>query len=95
MGGKGIAYQKHHAGDHELDGWNTAEIIAKGTSVTHILNGKVLNEAKNVRLIDPEKGGDAKPVSRGRIALEIEAAEVYFRNVEIRELSTTPASPSK
>jgi hypothetical protein len=95
MGGKGIAYQKHLAGDHELGGWNTAEIIAKGTSVTHILNGKVLNEAKNVRLIDPEKGGDAKPVSRGRIALEIEAAEVYFRNVEIRELSTTPASPSK
>ena len=26
------------------------------------------------------------PVTRGRIALEIEAAEIYFRNVEIREL---------
>src|SRR5438270_8251706 len=27
LGGKGIAYQKHLAGGHEVDGWNTAEII--------------------------------------------------------------------
>ena len=26
------------------------------------------------------------PITRGRIALEIEAAELYFRNVELRNL---------
>lgn len=95
MGSKGIAYQKHLAGDHELKGWNTAEIIASGDTITHILNGKVMNQAKNVRLIDPEKGGDAKPITRGRIAIEIEAAEVFFRNVEIRQLDPKSAQPSK
>jgi hypothetical protein len=95
MGGKGIAYQRHLAGDHELDGWNTAEIIAKGDTVTHLLNGKVMNQAKNVRLIDPEKGGAARPITKGRIALEIEAAEIFFRNVEIRTLEPTPAQESK
>ena len=39
-----------------------------------------------IRFTDPEKPGSSTPVTRGRIALEIEAAEIYFRNVEIREL---------
>ena len=86
LGGQGIAYQKHLAGEHEVEGWNKAEIIAKGDTVTHILNGRVINQGKNVRLVDPEKKGEPQQITRGRIALEIEAAEVFFRNVEIRAL---------
>ena len=87
LGGKGISYQKHAAGDVERDGWNTAEVIAKGDTVTHILNGKVVNRGVGVRLVDPEHpDAPAKPITRGRIALEIEAAEIEFRNVEIRRL---------
>lgn len=93
LGGKGIASQKHLAGDHEVVGWNTAEVIARGDTTTHVLNGKVLNRGKNVRLVDPEKGGDPRRITRGRIALEIEAAEIYFRNVEIRSAGDAgPAS---
>jgi hypothetical protein len=87
LGGKGIAYQKHLAGDHEIEGWNTAEIIARADTTTHLLNGKVLNRGKNVRLVDPEKNGEPRPITRGRIALEIEAAEIFFRNVEIKLLN--------
>lgn len=90
LGGKGIAYQKHLAGDHEVEGWNTAEIIAAGDTTTHLLNGRVINKAKNVRLVDSEKGGESRPITRGRIAIEIEAAEIFFRNVEIRSLDGTP-----
>jgi hypothetical protein len=86
MGGKGISYQKHLAGDFERDGWNTAEVIARGDTVEHRLNGQTVNRAQNVRLVDPEKPGTSRPVTQGRIALEIEAAEIYFRNVEIRPL---------
>lgn len=31
LGGRGIAYMKHLAGEFERDGWNTVEIIARGT----------------------------------------------------------------
>ncbi|WP_250847121.1 3-keto-disaccharide hydrolase, partial [Aquisphaera insulae] len=87
LGGKGIQYQKHLAGDHEVDGWNTAEIIAKGDSITHLLNGRVVNRGVHVRLVDPEHpDAPAKPITKGRIALEIEAAEIEFREVEIRYL---------
>lgn len=83
MGGKGLAYQRRLPGPIEVEGWNTGEIIVKGDKVTHILNGKVVNEGSGVRLVD-EKTGQSKPITRGRIALEIEAAELDFRDVEIR-----------
>lgn len=90
LGGKKDGYQKHLAGEHEVDGWNTAEVITRGNTTTHILNGRVVNRGINVRLVDPAKGGASRPVTRGRIALEIEAAELFFRDVEIR-----PAGESK
>ncbi len=86
LGGKGIAYQKHLAGEFELEGWNTAEVIARGDTTVHKLNGRVVNRGEKIRFMDPQKPGTAQPVTRGRIALEIEAAEIYFRKVEIREL---------
>jgi hypothetical protein len=88
LGGKGIGYQGHLAGEFEIDGWNRGEIIAKGDTTTHVLNGHVVNRGINVRVVDPDKPGPAKPLTRGRIAMEIEAAEIYFRNVEIRQLGT-------
>ena len=84
LGGAGIGYQKRPPGDFEVDGWNTVEVIARGDTVTHILNGRVVNRAVNVRLIEESK--PPRPITRGRIALEIEAAEMQFRNVEIRLL---------
>ena len=93
--GKGIAYMKHVAGEFERDGWNAAEIIARGDAVTHILNGRVMSKGTGVRLVDPDKPGAPGPVTRGRIALEIEAAELYFRNVELRLLDDVPAGAGR
>jgi hypothetical protein len=86
MGGKGISYQKRSPEGVEIDGWNTVEVIAEGDSTVHLLNGREVNRGRGIRFVDPEKGGSARPVTRGRVALEIEAAEIFFRNVEIREL---------
>jgi hypothetical protein len=92
LGGQGIAYLKHLAGEYERDGWNTAEIIARGDTTTHILNGRVMSKGRGVRLVDPDKPGAPRPVTRGRIAMEIEAAELYFRNVEVRLLEEVPGA---
>jgi hypothetical protein len=90
LGGSRIAYQKRLAGDHEIDGWNTVEVIARGDTTTHILNGGVVNSGRAIRLVDPKIPGRPRPAARGRIALEIEAAELYFRKVELRLLDDTP-----
>jgi hypothetical protein len=86
LGGRGIGYQKRLTGEFELEGWNTVEVIARGDTTVHILNDHKVNEGRNIRFADPAKSGTARSVARGRIALEIEAAELYFRKVELRPL---------
>jgi hypothetical protein len=87
LGGKGKSYQKRQPGDFEVDGWNVVEVIARADSTIHLLNGHVANQGRNIRLVSPEKPGESQPITRSRIALEIEAAELYFRNVELRNLT--------
>jgi hypothetical protein len=84
LGGRGIGYQKRLPGPLERDGWNSAEIIVGADTTTHILNGQVVNRGRNIRYADPKMPGSVRSVTQGRIALEIEAAEIYFRDVEIR-----------
>jgi hypothetical protein len=87
LGGRGIGYQKRLPGDLELPGWNTVEVIAHGDTTVHLLNGHVVNQGQKIRYRDPKNdGATTRPITQGRIALEIEAAEIYFRNVEIRQL---------
>jgi hypothetical protein len=90
LGGKGIGYQKRIPGGFETEDWNTIEVIARGDTTSHVLNGHVVNRGRNIRFLDPQSGGSPRPLTRGRIALEIEAAEIEFRRVEIRSLEAPP-----
>ncbi len=56
--------------------WNRMECIADGDKVSIILNGTLVNEAINV-----------KP-SMGRIQVQSEGAEIFFRRVELTPLNT-------
>ncbi len=61
--------------------WNTVEIICKNDSVTNIVNGMVENEATRLRR---KKDGTGGKLNFGRIALQSEGAEVFYRNIKIR-----------
>ncbi|NUM54852.1 MAG: DUF1080 domain-containing protein [Candidatus Hydrogenedentes bacterium] len=93
LGGPGIAYQKRR-GMYELEGWNTLEIICHGSTSMHILNGKLVNRCENIRYADHESGAPPRPLSKGRIALEIEAAELFYRNIEIKRLPAPGEKPA-
>jgi 3-keto-disaccharide hydrolase len=54
--------------------WNTVEVICDGDKITNIVNGQVVNE------------GTEASVTKGRILLQSEGAEIYFRKVELRPL---------
>jgi hypothetical protein len=51
--------------------WNTVEVICIGGKITNIVNGVVVNE------------GTEASVTRGRILLQSEGAEVWYRRVEL------------
>jgi len=61
--------------------WNTMEMICAGELVRVILNGQVVNE-----------GFAASPRS-GRILLQSEFSEVFFRNIELRPVAGEHAPP--
>lgn len=64
-----------------LDGWNKVEIIVHADeSAEHLVNGKTIARIAHLR----EK--DGSPVREGKIALQLEGAEILYRDVKIREL---------
>ena len=68
---KALVTAKHHALD---DQWNECEVIVMGDQYAiHKLNGQIVNMATNL------------PYSEGLIGLQSETAEIYYRNLRIKE----------
>lgn len=70
---------------NEHEGWNTVEVIVRGEEATYIVNGKVNNRALRIQ---QKVNGEWVPLTKGKIALQLEYAEVLYRNVEIKELES-------
>lgn len=83
--GKGVTYTRKLL-NREHDGWNTVELICKGTSAAHIVNGSLVNQCSNIRRVDPNNSASTTPLSSGRILLEFEATEMFYRDIEIRPI---------
>lgn len=71
-------------------GWTRLELICFGGKSLHIVNGQVVMILKNSRYIEPN--GHEVPMNKGRIQLQSEAAEVFYRNIRIKPLSAMPAA---
>ena len=65
---------KQKDGEKPTGQWNTMEIISYDGKCIHIVNGVVVNV------------GEEASVKDGRILLQSEYAEVYYKNVKIRKL---------
>jgi len=65
--------------------WNQVDIVVKGASSQHFLNGALVTSASGYELQWP--GEPVAPLTRGKIQLQCEGGEIYFRRVELRALS--------
>jgi hypothetical protein len=54
--------------------WNKVEVICDRDKITNIVNGDVVNEGTNAS------------VTKGRITLQSEGAEIYYRNIELKPI---------
>ena len=75
--------------NHEQDGWNTLDLICKGDSAAHLVNGYLVNRCSGIRQRSPTDPNAWIPLTGGRILLEFEATEVFYRDIEIRPLGPT------
>ena len=75
------------SGDFEnRDGWNTVEVIIQGDRSTHLVNGRIVNNARDIKRPDPNNPSHMIPLTSGRILLEAEGSEIWFRDIRIKPL---------
>jgi hypothetical protein len=104
MGGPGQRRVTPKRGDFEdRIGWNSVEVIVRDDRAAFLVNGRIVNSVFAMQRPEPPmqapQGGvpappipdntKLVPLNRGKIALEIEYAETWIRNIEIRPI--TPA----
>ncbi len=69
--------------------WNTLDLYCHGDTAIHMINGKVMMVLYNLKQSD--KGQNVLPLSKGKIQLQSEGAEIFYRNIKIEDVHQLPA----
>ncbi len=67
--------------------WNVVEILCFGQTSVHVVNGKVTMVLTGHR---QKTGNQEVPLTKGRIQIQSEAAEIYWRNIQVRPITEIP-----
>jgi hypothetical protein len=67
--------------------WNTAEIYCHGDTAVHMMNGKVVMVLYRSGQLENDK---VVPLTGGKIQIQSEGAEIFYRNIEIRSITRLP-----
>ncbi len=71
----------------EKEGWNRVEVIVNGDHAVYKVNGHIVNEAIHMRYREDETTEwEWKALTSGRIFLQAEGAEVFYRNIQLKSL---------
>jgi hypothetical protein len=69
------------------DGWNSVRLYVLGTISVHVFNSVVAMVLDNPRQV---VDGKEVPLRRGKIQLQSEGAEVFYRNIRLRPIDRLP-----
>ena len=86
-GGPGFVMRQRNA-EKPDNQWNTVELICFEGQSLHIVNGQVVMVLKNSRY---QQDGRDIPMWEGKIQLQSEAAEVFYKNIRLQPLAQLPA----
>jgi hypothetical protein len=88
VGEEGKFIRTRHNQVNEYPGWNRLEVIVRGDRATHVVNGVINMRVSGLKRWDAGSKAWVK-LDKGRIVLQAESAEIFYRNIRIRAL--TPA----
>jgi hypothetical protein len=92
VGGDGKFMRTRHNKVNEYPGWNTLEVIVRGDRVTHVVNGVTNMRVYDLKAWDAANNTWVK-LAKGKIALQAESAEIFYRNIRIRPLTQADDLP--
>ena len=67
--------------------WNTLDLYCHGDTSIHVVNGKVVMVLYHSQQMD---NGQSTPLAKGKLQLQSEGAEVFYRDIRITAISQLP-----
>jgi hypothetical protein len=80
---------KQGDGENPTGQWNTLDLYCHGDTSVHVVNGKVMMVLFHNRQLE---NGQELPLIKGKIQIQSEGAEVYYRGIKIQSIDHLPAN---
>jgi hypothetical protein len=74
--------------EHAPGEWNTLDLYVVGNRAVHVVNGVPVAQVRDLATITPD--GTRQPLTHGRIQLQSEGAETWFRNITVEPIKKLP-----
>jgi len=65
--------------------WNDIDLICYGDSSIHMVNGTVV-----MRLFNARKMSDKSPLKAGKLVIQSEGSEVYYKDIRLKRIDKMP-----
>ena len=73
--------------------WTTLDLYTVGNSTVYMVNGHVATVFQNPRVVRPD--GTTMFLTKGKLQLQSEGAELYYKDISIQQISAIPAAIKK
>ena len=67
--------------------WNTLDLYCHGDTSVHVINGKVMMVLYHSSLLE---NGKVIPLTRGKIQIQSEGAEVFYKQLKVESITAIP-----
>lgn len=68
--------------------WNTLDLYCHGDTSIHVVNGKVMMVLYHNSQMD---NGQVSPLTKGKIQVQSEGSEIYYKDIKIESIDRLPA----
>jgi hypothetical protein len=79
--------KKYPDNENPTGQWNTLDLYCYGNTSAHVVNGVVTMILENSRMVIDNI---ENPLTKGKIQIQTEGAEIYYRNIKIKPISAFP-----
>jgi hypothetical protein len=79
---------KQGDGENPTGQWNTVDLYCHGDTSIHVVNGKVMMVLYHNRQLE---NGKELPLIKGKIQVQSEGAEVFYKQIKIQPIDRLPA----
>lgn len=79
--------KKYPDNENPTGQWNTLDLYCYGSTSAHVVNGVVTMILENSRMVIDNI---ENPLTKGKIQIQTEGAEIYYRNIKIKPISAFP-----